>query len=193
MRSPLYGVLLLLHLQEKVFTPQQMSGLESLMVPPIAALSEWIQGKGCRVVFGARLSDALTAHTAAAAVATQAAGSSHSRQQSQQAVLGQALQELLVQQPPGSSRHYLLMVTGGRRKVREGRRGGRHQDPAAPNTTWRAAPLCYPGVGGAGEAGLVRRWGVRVVLSALLQNTCRTQEQGASLAVGLLCSDCWLS
>lgn len=105
-------------LQEKVYSPQQMSGLESLMVPPVQALWDLCTGQhSCSIVLGARLSAGLEASAAAAAGSSQQArGGGGGGQQCASA--GQQLEQLLKQQPAASSRQYMLCVTGGnRRKV----------------------------------------------------------------------------
>jgi hypothetical protein len=107
MRACFHLCLLLLSTQEKVYSPQQMSGLESLLVPPLAALHDWCRGGSCGVTFGARLTTALAA-------AADQAGS-----QAQADSSGQELQQLLAQQPPASSRQYILAVTGSKRRVRQ--------------------------------------------------------------------------
>ena len=95
----------LMLLQEKVFSPQQMSGLESLMVPPVAALSDWVRGHSCGITFGAHLSHCLAACSSAST------GGGASKQGLSK---GQALQQLLVQQADATRHLYLLCVVGSR-------------------------------------------------------------------------------
>lgn len=97
--------------QEKVYSPEQMSGLESLMVPPLAAVRDYVNGN-CPVTFGARIT------TAMAAAAPAPPDSSSSSKRKEQGLQAGQLQQLLGQQPPASNRHYMLFVTGRRRQVR---------------------------------------------------------------------------
>jgi hypothetical protein len=117
--------------QEKVYSPQQMSGLESLMVPPLAAAADWCRNSSSScVLFGARLTTALHAAAAAASAAgaagaPAAAAAAGPGQPGAQAcppggLQGSQLQQVMGQQSPASSRHYMLFVTGSRRKVRLG-------------------------------------------------------------------------
>lgn len=106
---PSFLLCFVLSLQEKVYSPQQMSGLESLLVPPLAALRDWCRGSSSGVTFGARLTAALSA----TAAANRQPGS-----QAQPDSFGRELQQLLAQQPPASSRQYLLAITGSNQRVR---------------------------------------------------------------------------
>lgn len=85
--------------QEKVLTPQQVSGLESLLVPPAAAVLEWAAGRPQgSVVFGARLTPLLC-------------GSGSVPQ-------GAVLQRLCDAQPPAAGRQYVLCLVGAGRRRR---------------------------------------------------------------------------
>lgn len=128
-----FFALICVSLQEKVYIPQQMSGLESLLVPPLAALRDWCRGSSCGVTFGARLTTAL----AATAAAADQPGS-----QAQPDSFGQELQQLLAQQPPASSRQYLLAVTGSKQRVRHF--GG--QSPLPPGSAGIGCLLIGPSV-----------------------------------------------
>ncbi|KAF6259262.1 vitamin B6 photo-protection and homoeostasis-domain-containing protein [Scenedesmus sp. NREL 46B-D3] len=112
--------LLLQHYQdkEKLLTPQQVSGLESLLVPPLAAA--WLRATGSQqhapLVFGAQLSAALRRAAAAAAAAAAGGGASCSWPAGQQ---GQLLQHALHQQRAAADKQYLLLVTGRKHKAVE--------------------------------------------------------------------------
>jgi hypothetical protein len=92
-------------LQEKVLTPKQVSGLESLLAPPLAAAWQCLTGRRqhCPIAFGAQLSSAL--RRAAAADWAGQGSCSAGRQ-------GQLLQKALQEQKAAADRQYLLLVTG---------------------------------------------------------------------------------
>jgi hypothetical protein len=118
--------LFLLTRQGEVLSPQQVSGLESLVVPPLAALLGALRCRGsssssCSIKFGARLSTALS--TAAEAEADWAAGSSSSRRgrsKQQHASEAGVLQAVLAQQQAAARRQYMLLLTGSKVRVEGG-------------------------------------------------------------------------
>jgi hypothetical protein len=97
--------------QEKVLSPKQMSGLESLLVPPLAAAWQRITGsrQHAPILFGAQLSGAL--QRAAAAASSSGQGSCHAGQH------GQLLQQAMQQQTAAADKQYLLLVTSRRDRV----------------------------------------------------------------------------
>jgi hypothetical protein len=100
--------------QEKVLSPKQMSGLESLLVPPLAAAWQRITGsrQHTPILFGAQLSGALQrAAAAAAASSSSGQGSCPAGQH------GQLLQQALQQQMAAADKQYLLLVTSRKSRV----------------------------------------------------------------------------
>jgi hypothetical protein len=103
-------------LQEKFLTPKQVSGLESLLVPPLAATWQRLTGsqQHAPILFGTQLSAAL--QRAAAAAGRDGPGSYPA---GQGLLLQQALQQqALQQQKSAADKQYLLLLTGKRQKVR---------------------------------------------------------------------------
>lgn len=99
-----------------MLAPQQVSGLESLLVPPLAAAKEWVTGTQSHapIRFGAQLT---------AALERAAAGSSGSATGVQTEQRGRILQQALQQHTQGgthkaaAAKQYLVLVTGSGRKV----------------------------------------------------------------------------
>jgi hypothetical protein len=109
--------------QEKVLTPHQVSQLESLLVPPLAAATEGITGhRQTSVTFGDRLMTVLGKSAAAGAGAT-------GRKQ-QRLTASQVLELLCKQQQCAADKQYIIAVTGSRRKVgiTRGGQADRRQD-----------------------------------------------------------------
>ncbi|WIA28880.1 hypothetical protein OEZ86_011404 [Tetradesmus obliquus] len=104
--------LLLQHYQdkEKVLTPLQVSGLESLLVPPLAAAWQAVTSsqQHALIAFGAQLSAALRRAAAAAEAAAGRVGRGTCPAGQQGLLLQQALQ----QQKAAADRQYLLLLTG---------------------------------------------------------------------------------
>lgn len=108
-------LLFCLALQEKVLTPLQVSGLESLLVPPLAAAWQAVTSsqQHAPIAFGAQLSAALRRAAAAAEAAAGRVGRGTCPAGQQGLLLQQALQ----QQKAAADRQYLLLLTGKKQLV----------------------------------------------------------------------------
>eukprot|EP00775_Hariotina_reticulata_P009237 gene9237-9402_t len=94
--------------KEKMLTPHKVSQLESLLVPPLAAASEWITGRRrSSVAYGNRLMTVLGKCAAAGAGA---------RGMQKRLSNSQVLELLCKQQQSAADKQYILAVTGSRRK-----------------------------------------------------------------------------